>query len=119
MVARQTSVFAGCQDFANAVIARTFLRAGSSSFLSDLIAEQRRSGMTAAVRAHDSKRLFGWLMTILSYQGISDQAAEQFIDRHGQIEWFDAEAITTRPACPKLASYWHFEGCNYRKGRGL
>ena len=105
------------QEFAASVIRRTFLRAASSRFLTDLMTVQRRSGVSAAIRARDSKGLFSWLMTILSYQGISDRVAEQFIDQHGQIEWRDVEEILRSPQCPKLTSYWQFEGCNYRKGR--
>jgi hypothetical protein len=103
-------------DFAVSTIRRTFLRAADSNFLEDLIAEQRRSGVAAAIRRRDTKGLFRWLMTMLSYQGISNRAAEQFMDKHGYVTWSDVEAIAAEnPPCPKLSSYWHFEGCNYRK----
>src|SRR3954464_9872021 len=45
-------------------------------------------GLGAAVRAHDTPALFGWLVEGLSYQGISD-AALTFMDRHGRAEWQD------------------------------
>jgi hypothetical protein len=64
------------QAFATAVIRRTFLRAASSGFLADLRTDLRRVGVTAAVRRRDTKALFGWLMTMLSYQGISDRVVE-------------------------------------------
>jgi hypothetical protein len=104
------------QDFATAVIRRTFLRSASSQFLADIATDLRRQGVVATVKRRDTTALFSWLMTMLSYQGISDRAAEQFIAKNGQIGWQEAQAVTTKPACPKLASYWHFEGCNYRKG---
>jgi hypothetical protein len=103
-------------DFATIIIRRTFLRAASSQFLEELIAEQRRSGVATAIRRRDTKGLFKWLMTMLSYQGISNRAAEQFMDKHGYVTWSDVEAVAAKkPPCPKLSSYWHFEGCNYRK----
>ena len=54
-------------------------------------------------------------MTMLSYQGISDRVVDQFIDKHGQIDWQAAQDIASQAPCPKLTSYWHFEGCNYQK----
>jgi hypothetical protein len=104
------------QAFAATVIRRTFLRSASSRFLVELTADLARSGVLVAVNARNTEAVFGWLMTVLSYQGISDRAANQFIASHGQIGWHDMVAMTTDPACPKLTSYWHFEGCNYRKG---
>ena len=103
-------------DFAATTIRRTFLRSASSNFLEELIAEQRRSGVAAAIRQRDTKGLFKWLMTMLSYQGISNRAAEQFMEKHGYVTWPDVEMIATgKVPCPKLTSYWHFEGCNFRK----
>jgi hypothetical protein len=36
--------------------------------------------------------------------------------RHGRVRWHDIEAkVAGRPPCPKLKSYWHFNGCRYDK----
>jgi hypothetical protein len=54
----------------------------------------------------------------LSYQGISDEVAKNFMDRHGLASWHVIEsALRTRPSCPKLRSYWHFYDCRYNKSR--
>ena len=55
-------------------------------------------------------------MTALSYQGIADRIAEDFIEQHGNIQWSDIEqALVQSPSCPKLSGYWTFSSCGYRK----
>ena len=55
-------------------------------------------------------------MSALSYQGISDQVAADYIERHGSATWADIDAkVAASPTCPKLQSYWHFHGCRYDK----
>jgi hypothetical protein len=55
-------------------------------------------------------------MSALSYQGISDQVASEYIERHGQAEWADIDAkVAAGATCPKLQSYWNFHGCRYDK----
>ena len=69
-------------------------------------------------RRHDSAILFDWLMSALSYQGISDRMAYRYIERHGRAQWADIEAEVAGwlvPTWPKLQSYWHFQGCRYDK----
>jgi hypothetical protein len=40
------------------------------------------------------------------------------MDKHGYIGWPDVEEVgSSEPPCPKLTSYWHFEGCNFRKAK--
>src|SRR5687768_16604270 len=75
--------------FAVEVIQRTFLRAGSSTFLAELRYDLRRSGIAAAIRSHDTPALFGWIVSTLSFQGISDGVAEGFIREHGEVSWTD------------------------------
>jgi hypothetical protein len=86
----------------------------------NLIAETRTSlraeGVTSAIRHHDSAALFDWLITMLSYRGISDRVAADYLERHGQATWQAIEHDLQRgPSCPKLKSYWHFHGCRYSK----
>ena len=86
----------------------------------NLIAERRASlraeGIPAAVRQHDSAALFDWLITMLSYRGIADRVAADYLDRHGQATWHAIENDLRRaPSCPKLRSYWHFQDCRYSK----
>jgi hypothetical protein len=63
--------------------------------------------------------VFDWLMAALSYQGISDQVAYEYMARHGQATWRDIDQKLGRGvSCPKLKSYWHFHGCRYNKISG-
>jgi hypothetical protein len=55
-------------------------------------------------------------MAILSYRGISDQVAYDYMEQHGRVTWRDIERdLASRPSCPKLQSYWQFHGCRYQK----
>jgi hypothetical protein len=55
-------------------------------------------------------------MAALSYQGISDQLAYEYMERHGRAAWHDIDQKLGRGvSCPKLKSYWHFHGCRYEK----
>jgi len=76
----------------------------------------RRQGVTRALRRHDTPVLFDWLMSIVSYQGIADRVADQYIRDHGNITWAAIKRdLRARPPCPKLAGYWGFDGCRYVK----
>src|SRR5579862_5134805 len=91
--------------------------AGSPSYLNDLCADFRKTGITHAVRDHDTPALFAWLMQTLSYQGISDTIASGYMEQHGTIDWSDiASALAEHPSCPKLGGYWRFYDCLYHKG---
>jgi hypothetical protein len=93
--------------------------AGVPSYLDDLRADLRNHGVLAAVNNHDTARLFDWLMSIASYQGIADRVAEDFIYKHGNVGWSDIEqALAASPSCPKLGGYWLFHDCRYHKTSG-
>ena len=90
--------------------------AGVPSYLDDLRADMRDNGVLVAVNDHDTARLFDWLMSVLSYQGIADRVAEDFIYKHGNVGWSDIEqALAASPSCPKLDGYWLFYDCRYHK----
>ena len=90
--------------------------AGSTSYIDDIRTDLRERGVTRALRNHDTAVLYDWLIEILSFQGISDAAASQFIELHGSVGWSDIEAaLSRRPSCPKLGGYWQFTGCQYHK----
>jgi hypothetical protein len=82
----------------------------------DLLDELQGEGIATAIRRHDTAALFDWLTAALSYQGISDRVAADYMAQHGQAEWHDIEAkIGAGPSCPKLKTYWHFHDCRYDK----
>jgi hypothetical protein len=91
--------------------------AGSSTLIDDIRADLRADKVHAAIRNRHTAVVFDWLLAALSYQGISDQAAYQYMARHGRAAWRDIDQKLGRGAsCPKLKSYWHFHGCRYDKG---
>jgi len=47
---------------------------------------------------------------------IANRVASDYLDRHGCVQWADVENGLRRPdPCPKLATYWTFHSCGYRK----
>jgi hypothetical protein len=105
-------------EHAHRLILQVCHLAGPTALIDDARASLRAEGVTAAIRNRNTAALFDWLVAILSYQGISDQVAADYIERHGQATWHVIESDLARgPSCPKLKSYWHFENCGYNKGR--
>jgi hypothetical protein len=103
-------------DHAVRVVHGVCCLAGSANLIDDVRAELRADGIPAAIRRHDTATLFDWLMSALSYQGISDRVASDYMERHGRAQWHDIDTkIAAGPTCPKLQSYWHFHGCRYDK----
>jgi hypothetical protein len=89
---------------------------GSASLIDDIRADLRAEGIPTAIRRHDTATLFDWLISALSYQGISDQVAADYMERHGRAQWHDIHVkVAAGPTCPKLKSYWHFHDCRYDK----
>jgi hypothetical protein len=90
--------------------------AGEHTIVSDGRASLTTEGVVEAIRRHDDATLFGWLMGVLSYQGVSDAVAFNYMEQHGRVA---ADAISKGLArsglCPKLESYWQFHDCGYRK----
>ena len=103
-------------DHAVRVVHSVCCLSGSASLINDVRAELRADGIPAAIRRRDTATLFDWLVASLSYQGISDQVATEYMERHGRVRWDDIDAkVAASPCCPKLKSYWHFYGCRYDK----
>src|SRR5271169_3596941 len=103
-------------DHAVGVIHRVCRLAGAASLIDDNRADLRAEGIPSAIRRHDTATLFDWLISALSYQGISDQVAYDYMERHGRARWQDIDAkVAANPPCPKLQSYWHFHNCRYDK----
>src|SRR6202040_397261 len=90
--------------------------AGSPTLIDEIRAELRAEKVRAAIRHHNTAAVFDWLMAGLSYQGISNQVAYDYMERHGRAAWHDIDQKLGRGAsCPKLKSYWHFHDCRYDK----
>jgi hypothetical protein len=91
-------------------------RAGSATLIEKIRADLAADKVRAGIRRRDTATVFDWLMSALSYQGISDQVAYEYMERHGRATWADIDQkLGHGVSCPKLKSYWHFHGCRYDK----
>jgi len=96
-------------DHATGLILRVCHLAGSASFVDDAREALAAEGVHAAVRTRNTAALFDWLVSILSYQGISDQVAFDYMERHGQATWqVIAGDLHRQPSC---------HDCRYNKTR--
>jgi hypothetical protein len=69
-----------------------------------------------AIARGETPLIFDWLLTTFSFQGISDRVAREYMDEHGTASWSEMGAsLIASPSCPKLRSYWGYEGCRYDK----
>jgi hypothetical protein len=108
---RQTAI-----DHAVRVIYRVCCLAGSASLVDKIRADLDADGVRAAMRKRDTVPVFDWLIAALSYQGISDQIAYDYMEQHGYVQWDKInEKLAQGATCPKLESYWHFHNCQYNK----
>jgi hypothetical protein len=86
------------------------------SFLDEIDAEAGEAGLDRAIARGETPPIFDWLLTTFSFQGISDRVAREYMDKHGTASWSQIEAsLKASPSCPKLRSYWGYEGCRYDK----
>jgi hypothetical protein len=60
--------------------------AGSPTLIEEIRAELRADKVRAAIRNRDTGPVFDWLMAAFSYQGISDQVAYDYMEKHGASE---------------------------------
>jgi hypothetical protein len=98
------------------VIYRVCCLAGSASLIDNIRADLDADGVRAAMRKRETAAVFDWLIAAFSYQGISDQIADEYMEEHGYLRWDDInEKLAHGASCPKLKSYWHFRGCRYTK----
>ena len=75
------------------------------------------AGLKPILRDRDTPSLYGWLMEVFSFQGISDAIAADYLARHGNAEWkeIDRRLRRTRPLCPKLSSFDAYRDCGFQK----
>jgi hypothetical protein len=98
------------------VIRSTCYLAGSRDLVREIRANASGRRIRAAIARRDTPALFDWLIEALSYQGIADHLAYDYMERHGRITWRDIEQSLSRSvSCSKLRSYWHYYDCRYQK----
>ena len=104
------------REYAVSLVHSVCCLAGDPEFLQNRGTGGKNS-LAAAVERHDTARLFDWLVEALSYQGIADRIAHDYMQRHGRARWASiAASLARHPSCPKLNSYWQFERCRFQKG---
>lgn len=102
---------------ADALIRAVCTVAGSLSLLDEIDDEFHHAGLDQAVASGNTPPIFDWLLTAFSFQGISDQVARSYMEKHGTASWSKMEAsLQTSPSCRKLQTYWDYRGCRYDKG---
>ena len=90
--------------YATDLILQTCRASPDPFYLRRLRTDLTRTGIKAAVATHDTPVLFGWLMDMVSYQGVSDAVAWTYMEQHGRITWGGIEsACYQNPPCPTLA----------------
>jgi len=111
-------IFRGAnREYAVNLIRTICALAGPLSILDDARGDLRHHGVVEAINGYDSGPLFDWLIGQLSFQGIADTVAQQYIDDHGQATWAAVSRdLGHPPSCHKLRSYWQFYDCRYEKG---
>lgn len=104
-------------NHADALIRAVCTIAGSLSLLDEIDDEFRHAGLDQALASGNTPPIFDWLLTAFSFQGISDQVARTYMEKHGTASWSKMEAsLRNSPSCPKLQTFRDYGGCRYDKG---
>jgi hypothetical protein len=105
-------------DHATRVIYRVCCLAGPANLIDKIRVDLDAEGIRTAMRRRETTVVFDWLIAALSYQGIADQIAYDYMEQHGHVRWDDMnQKLAGDASCPKLRSYWHFHDCGYTKLR--
>jgi len=100
-------------------VATPALHLAPNDFIAEIAARLAAVGIQDAVARHDSGPICDFILSLVSLQGISDLVAFGWDARHGGIRLAEVDAaLRTDPSCPRLRSFWRFQGCGYRKGSG-
>lgn len=89
--------------------------AGPLTLIEDCETSLRDDGILSAIERHNSPKLFNWLLSAFSYQGISDAVADSYIAQYGNASWRQIGSRLGQGTCPKLKSYWQYADCGYQK----
>lgn len=71
------------------------------------------------IEPKNSIGIFNWLMGAFSYQGVSDEIADSFIEEHGNIthRQITIKLIKLGRKCSKLSNFESFTNCGYKKNK--
>ena len=100
-------------------VTRPALLLAPKNFINDVQDRLDLARVSEAVTRRDRTSVTDWILSLVGRQGISNAAADAFDEVHGGITSDDIVAgLGSRPTCRRLRSYWHFDGCGYRKRAG-
>jgi hypothetical protein len=90
--------------------------AGRPDYFDESDGEGKELDLFGSTGRARSAKVFEWLATALSYQGISDAVARSYMAEHERPRWRKIGRGVKNGTCPLLHTYWHFHSCGYRKG---
>src|SRR5450759_5042195 len=73
--------------YAHRIIYTVCCLAGSASFVDDARDNLVNEGVLGAIETHSTPVLFDWMVRALSFQGIADAVAADYMDKHGALTW--------------------------------
>src|SRR5450759_1002232 len=73
--------------YAHRIIHTVCCLAGASSFVDDARDNLVNEGVLGAIETHSTPVLFDWMVRALSFQGIADAVAADYMDKHGALTW--------------------------------
>ena len=98
------------------IIQAIYRLARSDKLLDANAVDPTRDMLRDALRNRDTGLVFDWLAGVFALQGISDSVAIGYMERNGSASWKTlSDDLVRKPTCPKLASWWHYDGCAYSK----
>ena len=71
--------------YAHRIIYTVCCLAGAASFVDDARDNLVNEGVLDAVAAHNTPVLFDWMVRAFSFQGIADEIAADYMDKHGAV----------------------------------
>lgn len=104
------------QRHAVRIIQAIYRLARSDKLLDTNAVNPTRDMLRSALRNRDTGLIYEWLAGVFALQGISDRVAIEYARKNGSANWKKISAdLAKKPTCPKLSSFWHYEGCGYSK----
>ena len=98
------------------IIQAIYRLARSDKLLDTKAVNPTRDMLRSALISRDTGLIFDWLAGAFSLQGISDRVAIEYSRKNGSASWKTLSSdLARKPTCPKLSSFWHYEGCGYSK----
>jgi hypothetical protein len=112
---RQAATVRSREAAATALALRICGICGERALVANTRSYFQQIGVIEAVRRHDDGPLFDWLIGLLGLQGVSNSAAWSYWTSGGGVTEAAVTEGLAQASCPKLASFWSFDRCGYRK----